>query len=202
MKPALSIVVGVLAAVLVGGVALASPEDQPKLRIPVPKADKQSPVSPSAKISPAEASDYEGLSVEFTLDKTEYRAGDGFAAQCVIRCAWQPRRVFNPFFVDSVERPGRVRVFNQGGKLVAEMLDSGETDSKVDMQSFWVSISRGGFVGAPLRLQPSSDLRPGNYRMQIVLSETIVSGAPSKEVVAASALVPFKVIAGILPIDH
>jgi hypothetical protein len=188
---------------LVSG-AFASSEDQPKMITPRPKAVKK--VLPTGevaplKIEPLPASDYRGLGVVLTTGRGEYQFGESISFQSLIKCSSESLRLFNPFFEAVAERPGRVRVFDASDKLVAEYPDAGEAVSQAKPE-LWVQVPRDGSVGAGIVLRMGKDIRPGRYRAQLVLTETLVTGEKSEQVVASSALVPFKVVGSSVAIDH
>jgi hypothetical protein len=130
--------------------------------------------------------DADGLVGSISLDKQEYAVGESMRVTTTIAIATNKdaRRVFNPFFNSLLEMPGRLRVFDSTGKFVAEYLSSRGLSRRGMGEADWVFLYPAYFVGTIKEVQPSTGemsskrLPPGEYTMQLVLTDTLIKGQP------------------------
>jgi hypothetical protein len=185
--------------------AVASEDDyfgkaKPRVK-PAPKPVQSMPVAPGAVIAPLPSADYHGLTAALTSAKSEYALGEPILVSTTIKCSWEPQRLFNPFLNASLEQPGSIRVFDDGGGLVMEFLGHGSEAANGD--SGWVQVYGGCSIGAEIALNPSASgsrksLAAGTYRIQLVLFDTLLYGFSKdrdmSKAIAASSLVPIRVV--------
>ena len=201
------------ALLVIASPALASLDDMPVKPNPKPKTQLPSvSVMPSPKLSetttvePTPACEYRGLTATLALDRSHYRSGDDIYPTVTIKCTWEYQRLFNPFFNQLTEVPGRLRVFDESGKFVTQYLDFVAGSFRAPSETDCVEVYGGGFVGSQLHLRlpektmSGQPLQPGTYRMQVVMFNTLLfspaeymSDRKGPKVIAASPLVPFLV---------
>lgn len=144
----------------------------------LPNAEPVKPVAPS---------DYRGLTASVSLDKAQYAVGETITVSAALKCTSESHRMFNPFFNAMLEQPGRIRVFDSAGKFVAQFLDFAGGSRRSPEDADWVLVHESCFAGREIEVHPfignwaGMPLEPGDYKLQLVMFDTLLFGQPREE---------------------
>jgi len=144
--------------------------------------------------------DAHGLNCSLALDMPVYDVGEDMTVTVTLTCSYNGRRLFNPFFHGLIEKPGRLRIFDDTGKFIKDFFSFEGGSLRGPGDEDWVYLSDHQFLGftTTVHLEP---LPPGHYKAQLVLHDTIElgelyqrpKGHENLQIVAASEPVPFQV---------